>query len=140
MTRLRRRGGFAAVTSIFLLGLAAMALTALASLTTLEARRTRADAQQAQLRQLLLAGTADIRARSAHWGDAAPKDEKWEVALPSDLSGDGASLNCHAAAAASGGEERVTIEAALDRAHASQILALRRDNDQWRVESAALQP
>lgn len=131
--------GFAAVTSIVLLGLVALALTAIASLTALEARRTHAEASRAQLRQLLLAGAADVQAHSLKWGDAAPTED-WRVSLPSDLSGDHALLACHCAAGAADGEARVTVDAALERDHASQVLQLRHDNGHWRIASAELQP
>ena len=65
MSRSRRakNSAFAAITAIVLMGLVASTLAAMAMMFAADARRTRNAAADAQLRQLLIAGAADVEQR-----------------------------------------------------------------------------
>lgn len=64
MTRRRaKNSAFAAVMAIMLIGLVGATLAAMAVTFAADARRTRAAAEDAQLRQLLIVGAADVQER-----------------------------------------------------------------------------
>lgn len=71
------------MTALLLMGFVSMALLAMASMLTYDARRTRQGEVEAQLRQMLLAATADARTKL---GDMGADETQWQVALPAELS------------------------------------------------------
>jgi hypothetical protein len=85
--RRRRRRAFATTTALTLLAIVGVALAALATLLAADARRTRTAAQEAQLRQLLLAGAAAAGDRARGLVADAP-EQTWEIPLPAALEGD----------------------------------------------------
>lgn len=80
----RKRRGFATIMAIALVGLVGFTLAALAAGLTRDARRASTEATDAQLRQLVHAGSAEARDLLRR-GEAKPGDIK-TIALPADLS------------------------------------------------------
>ncbi len=62
--RCRRRHGIATLLAITLIGLVGASLAGMTAYSACEVRRSRALADDARLRQLLLAGAADVLSRS----------------------------------------------------------------------------
>ena len=94
----RRRRGFGTVVAILLLLLVAATLPVLASVFTADAKRTRAQADDAQLRQLLMAGAVFAKGQAptitAVGSGAAAAPAPVDVPLPPELSDMGAKLTC----------------------------------------------
>src|SRR2546429_8531504 len=69
--RARKDRGFALLVALLTLSIVGVAMLSLAAATSADGRRTLAQARDAQLRQLLLAGAADVAAglKSAPAGD-----------------------------------------------------------------------
>src|SRR4051812_17106737 len=86
----RRRTGFATATSMAVVALAAVALASLAALLVSDGRRTRNALDDAQLRQLLLAG-ADDAGRRVGADDGGPAGGA-PLVLPPDLAAGGGSV------------------------------------------------
>ena len=118
-----RAPAFAAVTAIVLMGLVATTLAATVMVFAADARRTRAAVAEAQLRQLLLAGAADVRVRLDKGETtfdaklATPADG--EVQLNSTADGD-AAVNA-------------TVSATVASRRAEQTLRFIRDGDRWKL-------
>jgi hypothetical protein len=125
-----RRGGFAAVVAIVLLGLVGATLVVLATTFVGEATRTRTHAAQAQARQLLIAGQMIARAS----GDDVAAGKAVKVELPPSLVTDGAKLTI------SGAPENVHIDAQFQTSFQSQLITLKRSSSAWTVASATLDP
>jgi type II secretory pathway component PulK len=131
-----QRGGFAMVTAIVLLGLVALTLASLGVAFVFESRRTLSLAQDAQLRQLLLAGTSEARSRLAAGG----LDKSISIDLPDDLRQRGASLRLQPQQDASTGQTVVEIEAELPRHRMAQRVRLARQETGWQIVAAELIP
>lgn len=124
------------IMAIVLMALVALALASLAALVAYDARRTRDARTDAQLRQLLLAGTAAAidRARSAPpEADAHP----WPVSLPQTLADDGATLTVKLSATGPEGTE-ARIDATSEERSLGQTVVLVQRNGQWAVKSAVV--
>lgn len=115
------------VTAITLVGLVAVAALALTMLLRADVNRTHAGETEAQLRQLLLAGTAHAR--------AAQEAGVVEVALPAELAGGTLTVRIEQ----EGDERRAGVEASVDEAMARQALVLERVGTGWRVIEARLE-
>jgi hypothetical protein len=138
--RRRRCGAFAMIVAVALVALVALALGAVLSLFRLDLNRTADALEQAQLRQMLLAGQREARGQleSARAG-AQPV----ALALPASLSAQGGALEFGVApekgpdgAAAA----EVTVRAALGRRTMTQTLGYEKGPQGWRVTRATLSP
>jgi type II secretory pathway component PulK len=132
--RLRNRRGFATLYAIALLGLVAVALTLLTKQVGYEIRRTKLASDDAQLRQLLLAGARSTLEHASRWGDA-PTSESWQLDLPSSLAEKEDSLTIVCTPGESG-EVNGEITARVDRRTALQTLRLKRSAQNWTVSEA----
>jgi hypothetical protein len=129
----RRRSGFAMILAVALLGMIAMTLTAIGITCSMQAMRTRTLAQEAQLRQLLLAG-----AQAAHARLQASAAVDGPVKLPDDLSQVGDKLILIARPSADSDQAIIEIRAALDQHGSSQTVHFSRQNGAWQINSAGL--
>ena len=127
-----RRSGFAMVTAIMLLSLTAMTITLLGVTLSNQALRTRSIGEDAQLRQLLIAGTAFAQTR-------IPSDSsgRFSVAVPDALGQESAELTVDIRAG-SAGDKIAEIEASLAHHRLSQQLIFSSQNGVWRVTAATL--
>lgn len=124
------------MTAVVLLGLSAVALAALAALFSADYRRTRDAGTDAQIRQLLVAGAADVTAKSKAWTDR-PAEPQWEVAVPAPLAADGGRVTCRIVTAEAGKVE-VAIKAEYLGRTTPQTLHLARSGDRWELTAASL--
>lgn len=129
----RRRAGFAMVTAIFLLSLVAMTLTALSAELFVQAGRTQVLVEDAQLRQLLLAGSVFAE---SHLESAS--STPLSVSLPDALPRQSAALTVEVRPGASASQRIAEIEASLPRHQLSQQLHFSREGDSWRMTEAKL--
>ena len=90
----RRHRGVTMIIAVTLLALTSAAAVAVGGLVLTDLKRTQRESDESQLRQLLLAGAADVSARLQQPGEP-PKE--WPVKLPDELTARGASLNVTAA-------------------------------------------
>jgi hypothetical protein len=111
------RRAFATVTAVVLLGLAAAALAALATLFTSDYRRTRDAQTDAQLRQLLIAGAADVSEKAKAWAGNTP-DATWDVPVPESLAANGGRITNQAIVG-----ENQTIEVHIKARYLTRISA-----------------
>jgi hypothetical protein len=136
-TRTHTRRGFAMLTAIALIGLVAVAMAAAAAVFRLDLRRTTAVMEDAQLRQLLVAGERAAREKLP----AAPgpvSASEAPVSLPPALTTRGATLAVHLSKGPEGDDAIATVEAALAGRVATQTLTYQRGPAGWRVASATL--
>ena len=118
---------------MFLVGLVVAGLAVTVAGLAAQGRRTRAAVVDAQLRQLLLAGGADVVARSADWGDATAGS--WTMAVPAELAGCTVNVRVEPTDA---GAAQATVTAAADRRRAVQRMTFKRVEDRWRLTGASL--
>ena len=134
-----RRSGFAMIVAIAMLALVSASLLLLTRQFAYEGQRTRTNWEDAQLRQLLLAGAQDVADRASHWNGPAPT-EPWRLDLPealADESRQSASLTAQPRSAAADGIE-VRLEARLGHRQAAQTLHLRKASGKWSVTGVTL--
>lgn len=131
-----RRGGFAMILALVLLALTAVALTGLTQLSAAEFRRTREVQVEAQLRQMLLAGAADVQQRAARWPAEGVK-LAWNLPLPVELNDPSASLSV-AVGPESGDRVVVEVVATVDGRSQRQTLVMSREAGRWRATDARL--
>jgi type II secretory pathway pseudopilin PulG len=129
-----RRSGFAMVTAIVLMGLVALTLAALGSAFVVQSHRTQALAEDAQLRQLLLAGALEAQSRLA----ASTLEQRVSIPLPAELADRGASLILQPDPDAPAGQAILRIEAALPRHRMAQRLTLSQTAGRWQITNAEL--
>jgi hypothetical protein len=122
-----KNSAFAAVTAIVLLGLVASTLAAMAMMFAADARRTRNGAAEAQLRQLLIAGAADVQQRL----DKGQTSFDVKVIAPAEG-------NLQLSAAADGDVIRAVVAASLGRRHSEQTLRFTRDGERWKLAAVEL--
>ena len=129
----KSRSGFALIVAIALVAMVAMTIASIGFVMREDVLRTRAAGDEAQLRQLLLAGTQTARVRLAATGGKADG----AMALPDSLAGDGArvSLTQESAAADQAG---VRIEASLGSRRLSQVVHFVLKDGAWQVDAAEL--
>jgi hypothetical protein len=131
MTRHRRAksSAFAAVTAVVMLGLVASVLAALAMMFAADARRTRNAAADAQLRQFLIAGAADVQQRlkqgQTTFDVNVPVPAEGQIQLRATAEGDGV---------------RALVAATLGPRRTEQALHFIRDGDRWRLAGVELRP
>jgi hypothetical protein len=137
-----KRRGFAMLTAVALVALVAMALAAVLALVRLDLGRTADALDEAQLRQMLLAGEHAARERLDAAGEAAPRtDEAVPISLPPALAADGGAVDVTVlprASRAAAEVVEVTVRARLGEKAASQTLRYERTSRGWRATAAAL--
>jgi|GEM_PF-2687457 len=127
------RRGFVLMMAVVLVGLIGLGIAGIAQVCRIDMVRTRARAQDAQLRELLLAGADVAIARLAN-GSAVDG----MITLPDDLTAQGAKIVLHAQAAAGADAKEVTIEASFSMHQLSQDLHFVRSQGAWQLNSAEL--
>jgi hypothetical protein len=122
--------------AILSIGLVTTTLATLSILFAGERRLTISNSADAQIRQLLIAGAADVSDHAKQWGSSGPK-EKWSIPLPGDLTRSGAEL---AAEIATAPDSRTVVELTAKAANhqGHQQLEFRRVADHWELVSAKL--
>lgn len=130
----RRSRGFAALTAIALIAIVGLGLAAMAALFAGETRRTGRQRDDAQLRQLLIAG--EVAAR-----DALSRGERdGTVAVPAELTSLGARLTFSPIGDPSDRETHVHVTAhAADGRTMSQRLTYAATDGKWALRSAELE-
>jgi type II secretory pathway pseudopilin PulG len=131
-----RCGGFAMVTTIVVMGLIALTLAGLGRAFVMQSRRTLALAEDAQLRQLLLAGALEAESRVAAGG----LDKNISIPLPDELRNRGAALTLQPEPNAPTGQAIIQIDAALPRHRMSQRITLSQIDGRWEITAAELSP
>ena len=122
-----RRAGFAAVTAIVLMGLVASTLAGMGMMFAADARRTRAAAAEAQLRQFLIAGAADVQQRLA--------SGQTSFDATAEVAGDGR-IHLRATAAGEAGDAvHAVVTATLGPRRAQQTLHFTRDGERWKLSA-----
>lgn len=134
--RVRARSAFAAATAITLLALVGVVIASLATSFALDAKRTAAGADDAQLRQLLLAGAASAVDRLNHQQPTSPAE--WDVPLPSSLVDRQASLNASLSLAAEGDSATAIVNATFSGKTARQTLTFKRSAERWTIADASI--
>jgi len=132
---MKPRKGLTIVIAVTMLGLVSMAMVLLTRELGYEFKRTRAVEQEAQLRQLLLAGAADAMAH-ARQSQTPLSTESWRLELPQSLAGEGGSAEVHLERWGVG--MRVIVDARFQSREQSQTLLFSRENDHWRLMSTAI--
>jgi len=137
ITRTPARRGFAMLTAITLVALVGVAMAAAGSVFRLDLRRTAAVTQDAQLRQLLIAGERAARDKlPATPGPVAPSEGA--VPLPPALASRGATLSVRIGAGPNDAEAAATVGAALAGRVVTQTLTYQRGPAGWRLASAVI--
>jgi hypothetical protein len=129
----KTRRGFALIVAIALVAMVAMTIASIGFVMRTEVLRTRAAGDEAQLRQLLLAGTQTARARLAAAGGKADG----AMALPDSLAGAGASVSLTEESTAAD-QAAVRIEASLGSRRLSQVVHFVQKSGAWQVDAAEL--
>jgi type II secretory pathway component PulK len=127
-----RRRGFALIIAITLIGLLGITIGTIGIAMRTDVLRTRQAVDDAQLRQLLLAGAQQARARLA---GATPVDGA--MTLPQEIAGDGASVQLTQESTASD-QSAVRIDASVGKRQLSQVVHFAHRNDTWQVDGAEL--
>lgn len=128
-----RARAFATAYAVMMLGLLASTFLALATLFAAQAHRTQAAGQEAQARQLLLAGTRLIQ---QNLNSAAPLPTA--LALPTSLSG--ASLTARELAPPTSEQRLIRLEALTASVLLRQDLQFAKTSTGWHLASATLSP
>ena len=132
------RRGFTVVMALGLLALVAAGLLSLGALLTTDARRTMRGEDDAQLRQMLMAGATAARQHAGQW-PAAVQAERLVVALPPELASAGGALDLQTEPDAAESRVAVRITARLIDRQMRQTLTFERTGGAWRPVDAALE-
>ena len=128
MTRPRaKNSAFAAVAAVVLLGLVATTLAAMGMMFAADARRTRSSVAEAQLRQYLIAGAADVQQR-VNKGQTS-----FDVTIPAPADG-----SMKLTATADGDAVRAVVTATLGPRHVAQTLRFTRQGEKWKLAAVEL--
>ena len=127
---MKRPRAFALTIALLLLGVVAAAIVALTALLSIDAKTTTRDAQAAQLRQLLVAGAADLKSKVDRGEDLK---EQWTVQAPSEL---GAQVRVEVKRTDQA--MQVMVTATRGEHTLRQEIRLQRDANQWRIVAAEL--
>jgi hypothetical protein len=128
----KHRSGFAMITAIMLLSLTAMTITLLGVTLSNQARRTQFAVEDAQLRQLLTAGTAFAQTRIQ-----SDSSGRFSVPLPDGLKQESAELTVEIHAGPSG-NKIAEVNASLPHHRLSQQLTFSSQNGVWQMTQANL--
>jgi hypothetical protein len=135
ITPRHHRPAFAALTAIFALAAVGVAVAILAGLMAMENRRTHEQVTGAQLRQLLLAGTA---AAQGQLNQSTAPIAPWNAALPPALADRGASVRITLEPAVEADRRQANITARCADRWAEQTVLLARAPGGWEVRDARL--
>ena len=135
MIRRSHPRGFAMVAAISLFGLVAITIVSLASVFSVQARRAYSQSQDAQLRELLLAGAEAARARLDS-NSSFPAN----IPLPTTLSQEQATLTLTRQSPESADSAVIAIQASLPRHTLSQRLTFSRQSNSWQLTAVELNP
>jgi hypothetical protein len=130
-----RQKAFAMVTAIFLMSLVTMTLTVLIAGVFGDARRTQTLSEDAQLRQLLLAGTTIARSELPN---SVTQTGDLPVTLPNSLQQAGATLKITIQSIQSPADAIVEIEVSLPHHQMTDQVHLTQSNGHWEVISSSL--
>lgn len=128
--------GFMFFLAVLMIAFVATAMLATSGVVSVDARRTLNRSMQAQLDQLLLAGTEDAIVRMNSNSQPAP-GSRWDSPLPPDLVGS-ATLHTTVVSIDPSTGATLSIRATLTNRTSEQTLQLRPDNRTWRILSATL--
>ena len=128
----KHRSGFAMITAIMLLSLTAMTITLLGVTLSNQARRTQFAVEDAQLRQLLTAGTAFAQTRIQ-----SDSSGRFSVPLPDALTQNSAELTVDIHVGPSG-DKIAEVDASLPHHRLSQQLTFSSQNGVWQMTQANL--
>lgn len=131
-----RSRGFAIIVAIAMLALVGAAILVITREFSFNMTRTRLATQDAQLRQLLLAGAQDATIRARGWGGEVALST-WQIDLPQPLKQDGATLSLEARPVSSIAVE-IRIDARIERRQSSQLLYFNRHDERWTLTDAEL--
>ena len=131
-----RRRGFATVTAIVIMGLVGATATAMVTMISADYHRTRRLADEAQMRQMFLAGNAQVLDQAQNWNQQPPT-EKTLLALPDVLRADEASLVINIAPQGNDAVQ-VTMTARIAKHQSREDLTLKRSDGKWRIDSSQL--
>jgi len=124
------------IIAMAMIGVVGIALLALATRFAAESKMTRYGGQDAQLRQILLAGA--VAARQQMGQPDTPRQGQRLVVLPADIDGEDASLVLRFEPSAADGVRNVLIDASLDGRLLRQTLRFEQSDSQWRIVEATL--
>ncbi len=123
------------ITAIFLMSLVTMTLTVLIAGVAGEARRTQTQSEEAQLRQLLLAG-AEIA--QSQLPASITQTGQLPVSLPDQLKQEGATLTITIQSIQSPEEVTIEMEATLPHHQMTDQLHLTHTTGQWQITASSL--
>ena len=128
--------GFALLVALMTLSIVGVAMLTLAAATSADGRRTLQQMRDEQLRQMLLAGAADVAARLK---SAAPDaGNSWSVELPENLPADAATLKI-SVTSNTARQLTLSVDAALSGSSARQMITFKRqDDNSWKLANAQL--
>ena len=130
-----RANGFASIMAVVLLGIVTIAAFSIFAMLTADARRTRGAEIDAQLRQMLIAGAADLTEKAKSWDEKPTAAKSWNVELPPVLKQEGGVLKVVPVTQADGSVVTV-IEADLQKRQAFQTIVMTRNDNRWEVHSS----
>ncbi len=130
-----RKKGFAMITAIFLMSLVTMTLTVLMATIYGDAQRTQSQTEDAQLRQLLLAGTEFAQ---LNLPNSVSQVGNIPMILPDSLRDDGANLIIEIQTIHSPTDVELEVEATLPHHKMTNHLHLTRPADHWQITEAHL--
>jgi type II secretory pathway pseudopilin PulG len=126
------RRGMAMLMAVMMISIIAAALAALTLSFSAQAKRTARQAQDAQLRQLLLAGQFAAQQSIGHTAGG-------DVALPADLRSEGTSVRYETIPGNKVDETQIRVVARLDGGRTmTQTLRFTRVADHWELRAAEL--
>ena len=130
-----RHHAFATVAALALVAVVGISLTVLTTLLARDLKRTTHQSQDAQLRQLLIAGESAVRASLDKQGHARDVSLK----LPPELEASGASIAFEPVEPASEDTVRIRVTArGADGRSMSQTLQYGRSVERWELRAAEL--
>jgi hypothetical protein len=130
----QKPGGFATISAVALIGLVGATLAALAVAFSTDAKRSTRQNDDAQLRQLLIAGEMAVRTSLESGGTADGK-----VDLPAELAVAGLSVRYEKAGEDQPNSAHIRVMARMSEKHsANQIVSFHRNGNRWELQSAEL--
>jgi type II secretory pathway pseudopilin PulG len=130
-----RKKGFAMITAIFLMSLVTMTLTVLMTTIYGDAQRTQSQTEDAQLRQLLLAGTEFAQ---LNLPNSVSQLGNIPITLPNSLRDDEASLTIEIQTIHSPSDVELEVDATLPHHKMTNHLHLTRQANRWQITEAHL--
>jgi len=130
-----RCGGMAMIIAVAMTAMVGIALLALATRFATEAKMSRHAAQDAQVRQLLLAGTATARHRLGQ-PETPDHDKPLTVQAPADPNGDDMSLVLRFESLDADNSQRVLVDARVGKRQLRQSLRFELQETKWRLVEA----